>query len=269
MSAFLRQTGESPRGGPRLADSFMERCHRTRFVFGNVQPQLDGGRYPVKRILGDVFEVRADIFRDGHDLIAAVLKYRRPGALAWEETPMTCINPGLDLWTGSFSLDALGLWTYTLEAWSDVFGSWRRDLEKRIEAGQDVRSELLEGCELILATAQRIGDRWREDARFLERAAHGIRGAASQDEAVRQSLDAELAAIMSRHPDRARSTVWERELQVVVDPVKAQFAAWYEFFPRSQTPTKERSGTFRDSMRRLPDIKRMGFDVVYLPPIHP
>lgn len=269
MTAFLRQTAETPAGGPRLADPFMERCHRTRFVFSNVRPQLDGGRFPVKRILGDLLEVRADIFRDGHQLVKAVLKYRRPGDSSWQETPMTCVNPGLDLWEGSFRLDTLGLWTYTLEAWTDVFGSWRRDLEKRVEAGQDVRSELLEGVAQLLATAQRIQDRWPQDARFLEHAAHRIRGAKSQEEAAQLALDSEVAQVMERHPDRQRGNAWDRELQVVVDPPKAQFAAWYEFFPRSQTPTKERSGTFRDSIRRLPDIKRMGFDVVYLPPIHP
>jgi starch synthase (maltosyl-transferring) len=269
MAAFLRQTGKTPAGGPRLADPFMERCHGARFVFSNVQPQLEGGRYPVKRIVGDVLEVRADVFRDGHQLVKAVLKYRRPGDSSWQETPMTCVNPGLDLWQGSFRLDTLGLWTYTLEAWTDVFGSWRRDLEKRIEAGQDVRSELLEGIAQLLATAQRIQDRWPRDAQFLESAAHSIRGAKSLEEACRLALDPELAQVMDRHPDRQRGNAWDRELQVVVDPPKAQFAAWYEFFPRSQTPTKERSGTFQDSIRRLPDIKRMGFDVVYLPPIHP
>ncbi len=269
MTAFLRPTGETPSGGPRLADPFMDRCHRARFVFSNVQPQLDGGRFPVKRILGDILKVRADIFRDGHQLVTAILKYRRPGDSSWRETPMTCVNPGLDLWEGAFGLDDLGLWTYTLEAWTDVFGSWQRDLEKRIEAGQDIGSELLEGIACLLATAQRIQDRWPQDARFLEHAAHRIRGGKSQEEAARHALDPEVAQVMARHPDRSRGNVWDRELHVVVDPPKAQFAAWYEFFPRSQTPTKDRSGTFHDAIRRLPEIKRMGFDVVYLPPIHP
>jgi starch synthase (maltosyl-transferring) len=250
-------------------DELMERCHRTRIIISGVRPQIEGGRFPVKRVLGEALQVHADIFRDGHDLLAAVLKYRSPADPAWREVPMACVNPGLDLWTAEVVPDELGYWSYTIEAWVEVFASWRRDLQKRLEAGQDVAVELLEGLALIEEARDRIRTEHPHDARFLDQTARRWRSAASVHEQIALALDAELAAVMQRHPDRSRATCYEPELPLLVDPVQARFSAWYEFFPRSQTPTKQRSGTFRDAIARLPDIKRMGFDVVYLPPIHP
>lgn len=256
------------------ASPAMERLHASRIIIEGVQPVIDCGRYPLKRIVGDTLDLQADIFRDGHDLLVAVLKYRPQQQAEWSETPMRCVNPGLDLWIGSFPLKQVATYTYTIEAWVDVFASWRVELQKKAEAAQDVASELLEGVRLILDTAQRIatppfkgGDGGVAD--FLNFAAERISKAGSQTEAVRLALDDKLATVMGQHPDRSQSSFHERELQVVVDRPRAQFAAWYEFFPRSQGPSADKSGTFQDCIRRLPEIKKLGFDVVYLPPIHP
>ena len=242
--------------------------HGSRIIIEGVNPVIDCGRYPLKRIVGDTLELQADIFRDGHDLLVAVLKYRPQQQADWSEAPMRCVNPGLDLWTGSFPLTQVATYTYTIEAWVDAFATWRVELQKKAEAAQDVASELLEGMRLILSTAERVAGHG-DVADFLTFAAERITKAGSQTEAVRLALDDQLATVMSAHPDRSQSSFLERELQVVVDRQRAQFAAWYEFFPRSQGPSAEKSGTFHDCIRRLPEIKQLGFEVVYLPPIHP
>jgi starch synthase (maltosyl-transferring) len=244
----------------------MERLHRQRIVITAVAPELDGGRYPVKRVVGDTFTVRATIFRDGHDKLSAVLRYRVADGDDWREVPLTCINPGLDLWTAQFPLPRVGAYRYTIEAWTDVFGSWRYELQKKAEAGADVTSELLEGIHLIEQAAQRADD---GDRAALRAAADAINAVAEQQQAVALALSERLADLMARHPDRTTATHLGRELTVVVDREIARFAAWYEFFPRSQGTEPGQSGTFRDCIRRLPDIAAMGFDVVYLPPIHP
>jgi starch synthase (maltosyl-transferring) len=275
MTAHFNQVSAVSAPSRAVASPEMERLHTARIIIEGVQPQLDGGRYPIKRLVGATLEVQADIFRDGHDLLVAVLKYRPQQQVEWSETPMRCVNPGLDLWVGSFLLNEVAAYTYTIEAWVDVFASWRVELKKKADAAQDVASELLEGARLIRSTAQRLADEpasspaASKPAEFLTRAAERISKAGSQTEAVSLALDEELAAVMSRHPDRSQSSLMERELQVVVDRRRAQFAAWYEMFPRSQGSSKDRSGTFADCIRRLPEVKRLGFDVIYLPPIHP
>ncbi len=246
----------------------MQRLHRSRIVIEHVAPQLDCGRFPIKREAGDVLEVHADIFRDGHDLLAAVLKYRPWNAPGWTESPMTCLNPGLDHWAGKFPLEQVTTYLYTIEAWTDVFENWRRELRKKHEAGQEVGSELHEGVRFIEEAARKANGR---DADLLREAAGRIRKSigAAPDAAVAAALDDALAELMTRHQARTHATTYEPALEVVVDRVQARFAAWYELFPRSQSPDPNRSGTFRDCIERLPEIQRMGFDVVYLPPIHP
>ena len=251
----------------------MARLHKQRIIIANIKPQIDCGRYPIKRIAGDTVTITADIFRDGHDPLTAVLKYRTQDEPAWTEVPLKCVNPGLDLWTGEFRVERVTTYHYTIEAWTDVFGSWRAELKKKSQTGVDVKSELMEGIRLIEHAAERASG---ADRTTLISSAAAIKAATAQAEAVELALADDLAALMNRYPDRETGCHADKELQVVVDRERARFAAWYELFPRSQGPlstegsaNSQSSGTFRDCIRRLPDIQQMGFDVIYLPPIHP
>jgi starch synthase (maltosyl-transferring) len=236
---------------------------RRTVVIESLTPAVDCGRYPVKREVGGILEVEADIFKDGHDVLVAYLKYRRPGERAWRETPMRHVDN--DRWAGAFTLEALGRYHYTIEALAEPFRSWLADLEKRHEGGQDLASALGEGVVLIRAAAERAtGD----DRRALSRYAGRIEHAVTPAETVALAGEAELGALMARHIDRTEATWAERELEVVVDRERARFAAWYEFFPRSGVSV-DRSATFKEAEAQLTRAAAMGFDVVYLPPIHP
>ncbi len=230
----------------------------------NVWPELDGGRFPGKREVGDTFEVTADILREGHEALTAVLQYRTVKDTGWREVRMEPV--GNDRWVGRFPLEENARYVYTIEAHPDAYGSWAEDLKKRLAADMEVASELLEGAELLRrALARAAGaDRTRLAARLAE-----FEGAGTPAQRVRLLLDAETAELMETYPDRSAATRYDRELEVVVDRPLARFAAWYEMFPRSQGKVPGRHGTFKDCLDRLPAIAAMGFDVIYLPPIHP
>jgi len=245
----------------------MTECERgrRRVVIEGVRPEIDGGRFPIKRAIGEKVIVEADIFADGHDSLSCVLKYHREGNEGWHETPMrSLVN---DRWHGEFTVDELGRYLYTLEAWVDHFKSWRQDLVKRVEAGQDVSVELLAGAALVEAAGARAGG---ADAKQLERWAGALRSK-RQDLSHRISgaLDEGLAKLMDKYPDRRLAGTYAKELAVAVDREKSRFSAWYEMFPRSCATAPGKHGTFKDCERRLPYIASMGFDVLYLPPIHP
>ncbi|HTX02056.1 MAG TPA: alpha-1,4-glucan--maltose-1-phosphate maltosyltransferase [Candidatus Acidoferrales bacterium] len=230
---------------------------REPIVIQNVEPELDCGRYPVKRELGDWLDVRADIFREGHDLLSAAVLYRSPQSDKWGESPL--VLAANDRWEGSFPLDRIGRWHYTFESWTDRFGSWASDTRKKYQAGHDVKLELDEGKMLIETTLERIGT-------SAERAL--LTGLLRSTD-VERLLSAQVAAVMQRYPDRSRAARYDRELTVIVDRERARFAAWYELFPRSQSLQPGVHGTFSDVERRIPEIAQLGFDVLYLPPIHP
>lgn len=234
-------------------------------VIENVRPSVDGGRYPIKRVVGDMLKVTATVFRDGHGLIVPLLKYREKNSEGqWHEVEMKSLNPGLDLWQGSFELGKNGRYQYTIEAFTDLYRSWLTDATKKFEAGQDIGSDLLEGEEHVAETVKRLG----KDS-YLAPMLARIREADSQ--AAKMSLFSEQTMINHMRDKSARgdSAIYEPVLEVIVDRVRARFAAWYEFFPRSQGTEPGKSGTFADCKARLPEINKMGFDVVYLPPIHP
>jgi len=230
-----------------------------------VSPRLDDGRYPIKREVGDVLEVSADIYKDGHDSLAAVLLYRDASASRWREVPMTAVD-GNDRWAGRVRLERVGRTVYTLEAWPDLFATWRSDLAKKRGAGQSVTVELVEGRALIDAARQRADT---ADADRLRRILADADAAADDDERADLLSSPALLQIMSRWPDRSQAVRYGQELEVVVDRVIARFAAWYEMMARSQGTDPTRSATFDDCIRRLPEIQAMGFDVLYLLPIHP
>jgi starch synthase (maltosyl-transferring) len=230
----------------------------------DVRPELDDGRSPIKRVVGEELEVSADILREGHGAIAAVLRYRSVKDTAWRETPMVHVDN--DRWAGRFALAENTRYLYGIEAWPDAYRSWALDVQKRLAAGMHVASELLEGIELLRAAVERAAgaDRRRAEARLRELERTDLQGARA-----RLLLDAEMAELMQSYPDRTAATRYDRDLEVVVDRPIAGFAAWYEMFPRSAGRVPGRHGTFRDTIERLPDIAAMGFDVLYLPPIHP
>ncbi len=233
----------------------------SRVVVEAVEPEIDAGRFPVKRTVGEEVAVTADAFADGHEVLAAVVRHR-PAAGEWAEVPMTpLVN---DRWTATFVVSEPGWHEYTVQAWIDRFAGWRRDLAKKTDAGQDVTSDLLEGAELIRQTARRA----TADADRLRAAADALtRGEPSNR--VRTALDPALAEVVARHADRLWSVTYDRVLKVWVDRELARFGAWYELFPRSCADEPGRHGTFKDVEKRLPYVAGMGFDVLYLPPIHP
>ncbi len=233
-------------------------------IIQNVTPELNGGRYPVKREVGDALVVEADIVKEGHDIMAAVLKYRAAGEDAWRETPMRFLEN--DRWRGEFPLERMGRYRYTIEAWPDAFESWRHDLEKRLDAEQAVTLELTEGRELVALAAERAEGAER---RQLQQALARFDEMSEDADRVDLLLAPTLRRLMARNPDRRLASVYEKELEAIVDRVAARYAAWYEMFPRSQGTVEGRSATFKDCERRLPEVKAMGFDVVYLVPIHP
>jgi len=237
-----------------------------RVVIENVQPQVDCGRFPIKRVVGDRVKVTADIFADGHDMLHAVLRHKPTGQPDWQESFMEP-QPN-DLWQGEFSVTTQGRHLYTLQAWTDRFQSWSRDLAKKFEAGQDISVDILVGVQLIEAAADRTTGK---DKIVLAAAAAELRKLSAADipSAVEKSSSPELKALMIRHADRRRATSYGRELVVIVDRDRARHSAWYEMFPRSSSPQPGRPGTLQDCTRRLDYVAAMGFDVLYLPPIHP
>jgi starch synthase (maltosyl-transferring) len=232
-----------------------------------ITPQLDGGRYPVKRVVGDTVYVGADIFKEGHDLLAARVLFRGPGDTGWASAPLT-FDFDDDRWYGSFDVDRIGRWSFAVEAWTDLFGTWRSALKKKTDAEQDVHIELLEGAQLVRGAARRaksaaVRASLLQTARVLE-----DQREVTQDVRVQRALDDDLLTLMTDLHQPRDLTRSARDLSITVDRERARFAAWYELFPRSQNPSGAH-GTFNDAAKRLPRLAELGYDVIYLPPIHP
>ena len=234
-----------------------------RIQIENPGPAVDAGAYPAKRCVGDVVEVSADVFRDGHDLLRAVVRYRGPGAEDWSEAPMHAVDAAVQgvTWAGSFPVDATGRWEFDVEAWTDVFATWRDELRRKVDAGQiDLSGELGEGEALLERAAARLpgADRLVVEAVLGtlrdDTAAPGVKHAAA--------LDPRLQETMARDPQLHGAARLSQPLALEVDRERARFGSWYELFPRS-------FGGLQGVERRLPELAELGFDVLYLPPIHP
>ncbi|PYL64815.1 MAG: alpha-1,4-glucan--maltose-1-phosphate maltosyltransferase [Verrucomicrobia bacterium] len=234
-------------------------------VIENLRPLVDGGRYPIKRVAGQDLVVEADIFKDGHDVVAAALKWRVLGENSWHETPMAYIDN--DRWRGICTLYDSAIYEYTVEAWTDTFRSWQREFVAKFEARVSrLTSEALEGAALLKAASQRAHDP-ADSARLLQLSQQI--GAAENAEIKAIAESGALEVLMATYPDRSGATQYAPPPRVVVDRPVAQMAAWYEFFPRSAEGRVDRSSTFRDCLSRIDDAKAMGFNVIYFPPIHP
>jgi starch synthase (maltosyl-transferring) len=236
---------------------------RKRVVIENVRPEIDCGAFPIKRVVGEKVVVEADVFADGHDSVSASLLYKAPIEKDWNEISMTSLEN--DRWRGEFLVEKIGNYYYSLEGWVDYFKTWQKGFKKKFEAGYDTRVELLIGADLIdnsLSIASKT------DRKRLEELSNILKGN-NVEEAISFALGDELTNLMDKNPDKASSTRFEKEFRVVVDRPRALFSAWYERFPRSTSSLPGKHGTFKDLEKLLPEIARMGFDVLYLPPIHP
>jgi starch synthase (maltosyl-transferring) len=227
-----------------------------------VTPALADGGFAVKRTVGSAVTVEADIYMDGHETLRAVLLWRRSGQRDWREAEMAAL--GNDRWSGTFPLHEIGRHEYTIAAWRDLFGTWHEEVEKKHAAGLELSAELAEGRQLLSRAAARA-----VKAEAVGIAAWIARADAAGDAAVEVLLDADLLSLMHGVAERADLVRDGVVRAVQADRRAASFAGWYELFPRSQSGDAKRHGTFDDVIARLPAIKAMGFDVLYMTPIHP
>ena len=300
-----RSPGVSPRHARRAAPAEIPAALSRRVVVERIEPEVDGGRFPIKRTVGEWVDVSATIFADGHDVLMAVLRDRHVSGFGirdsgfaaervedverarhresrvskperipnpesripsgWRETPMAMVAPGTDRWTARFDGTAIGWHEYEIVAWVDRFLTWRRDIRVKSAAGQDVAVELLEGALLVRDAARNADD---ADAAWLLEQADALSESTPAADRLAVALGEDLASAMAIYGDRSRATESPRR-RVWVDRIRARFSAWYEMFPRSAGADPTRSGTFREAASLLPRIADLGFDIVYLAPIHP
>ena len=237
--------------------------NQTRIIIENVAPQLDGGAFAVKRIVGQKVRVTAAVFSDGHDVIQCCVKYKYQSDKKWQEIRM--IPTDNDEWFGEFTVEKQGFYSYFVEGWVDYALNWQHGTERKIFDGQNVTSELLEGAEYV-KEIQKIAT--KEEKKYLDSVVHFFTTASEYDNGVREAISQELTQIFKKYPTRFLANQ-SQELQVYVDRKKALFSTWYEFFPRSASSEEGKHGTFKDCEKLLPRVAEMGFDTLYFPPIHP
>ncbi len=250
---------------------------RSRVVIEEVKPQVDGGRHPARKIVGDKVTVTAAVFADGHDHLAARVMYRHKSERRWRTVPMKEI--GNDLWSAEFTVDRLGMWKFVVQGWVDHFDTWTSALKKRLAAqpavndsngaaaAQNIPLALRTGAILLEHTAKRATG---ADAKQLNEIVASLRWMADQDAtAYEYPLNDRVHELAAEYPDLSFATKYETELPIWVDRERARYSTWYELFPRSASSIPGQHGTFKDVETQLPEIAAMGFDVLYLPPIHP
>lgn len=242
----------------------MQIDRRRRVVIENVKPEIDGGRFPIKRVAGEKVVVTADIFADGHDAVWANVLYKSPGDNKWKEVPMKLREN--DLWEALFIVEEMGVYRYTIEGGVDHFTTWQRDLRKKFDAKQDIRVDILTGIRYITDSSQRAS---ADDKKTLLAYIDLLKTERNGQKAVSIAFSEELGKLMNEYRNRKLATNYGKELPVIVDRKKAIFSTWYERFPRSCSSEPGKHGTFKDCEAILPEIAKMGFDIFYLPPIHP
>jgi starch synthase (maltosyl-transferring) len=236
-----------------------------RVIIETVWPEIDGGRSPIKRVVGDVVEVWADIFTDGHEKIAAAVTYRVAGETEWRRSQMRFFDN--DRWVGRFPLERNARYEFTIEAWRDSFSSWLDEIRKKTAAGQKVPLETIEGVHIAEKAASRAtGADGQALAELLRQLKAEEDGSKAQ---LKLLLEEDNEVLICRNSERENLSRYDRTPEVIADRLAARFSAWYELFPRSQSGDPNRHGTFDDVIRRLPYVKDLGFDVLYFTPIHP
>lgn len=235
-----------------------------RIIIENIVPQVDGGAFPIKRVPKERVDVYANVFADGHDEIVAWLLYRIKGTKKWRSQEMQPL--GNDRLHGFFLIDQQKDHEYAICGYVFDFGTWRRDLNKKIECGQDVKLEVQAGAEMILETAN--GLEYPSSAKKLRQISKKLQSSKKNEDIREVAFRKELLDLMKENISDKKKTM-SHILSVHVDPKLAGFSSWYEIFPRSCSKIKGQHGTFKDCAKIFPEIARMGFDIVYLPPIHP
>jgi starch synthase (maltosyl-transferring) len=242
-----------------------------RILIEAIRPVVDCGQWPARAVVGQRLGIEATVFTDGHDPLGARVRLTGPDG-ARREVPMAEVGEGLDRWRGEAVLDEQGMWEFVVEAWTDAYAAWRDKAITKLDAAQDIGLELEEGARLLEAAARRVppapGSGRTPAREALLLAVKGLRGDGTQAERLAAAVTDEVLELLAAEPLR-RHVTRSRRNRVWVDRGRALFGAWYEFFPRSEGATATTGGTFRTAAERLPAIAEMGFDVVYLPPIHP
>ena len=236
---------------------------RNRTIIENVKPEIEGGKYCIKRIPGEKIEITADIFSDGHDTIRAALLYKSDSEKQWQEVLLQ-EHPN-DIWTGSFTVEKQGFYSYKIEAWVDHLLNWFKGFRKKYDDQQNMQVELEIGANLLRKTAEAYSKTKASPllklAKILEKEDYGT--------AIQMVLSEETAQLVQDFPMKQFQTVYDKNLQVRVGRERELFSSWYEIFPRSASLEVGKHGTFKDVERLLPRVQEMGFDILYLPPIHP
>ena len=238
---------KSPMAKTKSTNSAQNSTGRVRVVIENVKPEIDDGRFPIKRSVGETVVVEADVFVDGHDALACVLLYRLERTSSWTEVPMEFLQN--DRWRAEFMVSELGRYRYCVQGWVDHFKTWQRDLRKRVEAQQDIATDLLIGADLVGQAAKRAAG---QDAHTLKELTESLRQRRDLSSATHLAMVDDLAPLVARYSERRFAALYDRELGVVVDPIRARFSAWYEMFPRSCSAIPGQHGTFKDCETRLP-----------------
>jgi starch synthase (maltosyl-transferring) len=254
-----------------MADSSAESIQRlrrlaeSRIAIESVSAEIDGGRFPAKAVAGEPMVIEADVFCDGHDVLAATISCRQGPSDAWRETPMTFVDN--DRWRARTVLPEVGFWQLRITAWRDLFATWHGEITKKIAAGQNVSLEIVEGRRLVEAAADAAASHGE-----LEALLQALDDAAGDDDALALLMRDDTLELMRRAGPRTNATTYPDDrdhLHVWVDRLEAAFSAWYELMPRSQSGDPGRHGTFDDVIARLPYVRDLGFDVLYFTPIHP
>ena len=234
-----------------------------RVVIDYVYPKINNGDFYIKRVVNEIVNVDAHVLVDGHDVITASVLYKHENEKKWQEARMHHVVN--DEWKGSFSVTKQGYYTYKVQGWVDYALNWQHGIERKIEDGQHVKSELLEGIPLINDIIEKHPE---SDTQYLEHLRETFGNEHQYDEAIKEATSKKLHDIFSKFPQKLLANT-SRDYQVYVDRLKARFSTWYEFFPRSASEYEGPHGTFNDCERLLPRIAKMGFDTLYFPPIHP
>lgn len=237
---------------------------KSRVIIDSISPQIDNGKYPIKRTVGEKVTVTAEVITDGHDEVKAVILYRKITDSSWIEAPMQVVS--VDKWGGSFRIAEQVPYLYTVKGWVDHFTTWQKGLKKKFDDGQNVAVELEVGARMVEKAALKAS---ASDSERMLRYAHSLRNHPQMSEAVAAAVSPEISVLYDLYAEKSNATIYEAVFNITVEFKKALFSTWYEFFPRSTSETPYKHGTFKDCQRILPHVAEMGFDVVYFPPIHP